>query len=231
MVLEVKARKQLSVHLYAMLRVLLFTMLSFSGVARAQKPLQFVPHVGVSWQSTFLWNKASEISSVVPKFNQFPYASEKGIQGFGIDAGGSVMVQAGKSLQTGLRANARSHYDYFYGGFGGIAGTHNTYYLDLSGALLLSFRNKKSRDWIAESGITINQLGKKHHFEVSDLRFQNVNYQYTSFFAGGGYDVAQLGRKSWLHAGTALNYIPKEHSGQPQFRSLNLLLKASVRFR
>ncbi len=215
-----------------MLRLFLLIVLPVSVSAQSQKPFSFVPHIGISWQSTFIhWVSPEPDNSTVLSHNisTFPYNSEKGTQGFGLDAGGTIAVNATKQVQLGLKGNARSRWDYFHQKPEG--GEANTYYLDLSGALQIAYRNKKDRDLTAELGATANQLGKKWVYESAGNMPRTINFGYTSFFAGGGYDVAQLAPKAFLHLSGALNYIPNGHPAQPRFHYLNLLLRASVRFR
>ena len=213
-----------------------FLLLLLPVSALAQKPsttgLSFVPHVGLSWQSTFLHyispepNNSTVLSHNMPSF---PYSAEKGTQGFGLDAGATIAVNATRQVQLGLKGNARSRYDYFHQKPEG--GEAKTYYLDLSGAFQVAYRNKKDREITAELGATANQLGKQYTYESASPTPRTIDFGYTSFFAGGGYDVAQLAPKAFLHLGAALNYIPNGHPAQPRFQYLNLLLRASVRFR
>ena len=143
-----------------MIRSLLLLLITIT--AAAQKPItkaiQFVPHVGVSWQSTFIHYVSPEPNnSSVHALRTFPYNSEKGTQGFGLDAGGTIAVNATNQVQIGLKGNARSRYDYFHQKPEG--GEAKTYYLDLSGALQVIYRNKRGRDVIAEAGANRKSVG------------------------------------------------------------------------
>jgi hypothetical protein len=213
-------------------------------VAAKKKPtspfskLELVPHMGVSWQSplfkpVFDFSYLNELGTVF-----YPYFHERNTQGFGLDLGYTLTTNVTEHSYIGFGMNGRFRYDYFYGGSEAWGEVYEkmvkTFFFHYRASIIYDYKNNRGRDWIAEVGFTTNQMGKSKTFDLSRDQtgeYFTLNYQYSSYNFGIGYDLIRLNDKLYVHTGFVANYIPKGHPAYPNRDFMTLGFKTAIRFK
>lgn len=201
--------------------------------------LNFQPHIGLSWQSTFF--KPVFDFSYIPELavSYFPYNFERNTQGFGADLGFTLSANISERFQIGIKANGRFRYDYIYGKIEGspeYSDEVKSFLFDYSTAFVFIYNSRKrpDKDWMAGLGFTGNNMGKQ---EFLDVQYNNqvlslqFDYHYVSYNLSLSYDILQISKKFYLNTGIVVNYIPKDFPGYP-FRSfMTAGITADIRFK
>jgi hypothetical protein len=207
-----------------------------SSRATGFSSISIQPHIGTSWQST-LFKPVFDFSYIHELFFvPNPINFEKSTQGFGLDIGTTILLNLHKGHSVGIIPNARLRYDYVYGIPGFLLNEQEvkSFLLDYSTCLVYTYRNKKEKEWTALIGYTINQVGKKYHF---DLRlsigpdYSEVIYQYNSFNFGLCYDVYRISKVLFLNLSLIANYIPSGHPAYPHRDFMTLGIGTKIKFK